>query len=209
MVNEVLYYKSRTDVCAYSGSLPTEVSSVFGEKAYSNAVACSHKGKYYISMYDIAEKDYVLFVCDTEKGLWHKEDNLQVKHFCPIDEEIYYLGKEPNVVKTIFGSGTKDTQPIKWMAETGILGTSSPDKKYISRITVRLMLDIGTRVVLSAQYDSSGEWERLCDITGHNLKTFSLPIRPKRCDHFRLRIEGEGNAKIFSISKTIEGGSEL
>ena len=209
MVNEVLYYKSRTGVCAYNGSLPTEVSSVFGEKAYSNAVACSHKGKYYISMYDIAEKDYVLFVCDTEKGLWHKEDNLQVKHFCPIDEEIYYISNEPNVIKTMFGSDTKDTQPIKWMAETGILGTSSPDKKYISRITVRLMLDIGARVVFSAQYDSSGEWERLCTITGHNLKTFSLPIRPKRCDHFRLRIEGEGNAKIFSLSKIIEDGSEL
>ena len=209
MVNEVLYYKSRTGVCAYSGSLPTEVSSVLGEKAYSDAVACSHKGKYYISMYDIAEKDYVLFVCDTEKGLWHKEDNLQVKQFCPIDEEIYYIGKEPNKIKSIFGDETKDTEPIKWMAETGILGTSSPDKKYISRLSIRLMMEIGASVVFSIQYDSSGEWERVCSITGHSLKTFALPIRPKRCDHFRLRLEGEGNVKIFSLSKIIEDGSEL
>ena len=208
MVNEVLYYKSRTGVCAYSGSLPTEISSVLGEKAYSNAVACSHKGKYYVSMYDIAEKDYVLFVCDTEKGLWHKEDNLQVKHFCPINEEVYYIDKEENVIKTLFGSGTKDTNNIKWLAETGILGTSSPDKKYISRLTIRLMMDIGARVVFSIQYDSTGEWENVCTLVGHNLKTFSLPIRPKRCDHFRLRIVGEGNVKIFSISKITEQGSD-
>ena len=209
MVNEVLYYKSRTGICAYSGSLPTEVSSVLGEKAYSNAVACSHKSKYYISMYDIAAKDYVLFVFDTEKGLWHKEDNLQVKHFCPINEEIYYIDTEENTIKTIFGSGTKDTKDIKWEAETGILGTSSPDKKYISRLTIRLMMDIGARVAFSIQYDSAGEWERVCTLVGHNLKTFTLPIRPKRCDHFKLRIEGEGNAKIFSISKITEQGSDI
>ena len=209
MVNEVLYYKSRTGVCSYNGSLPAEISSVLGEKAYSNAVACSHKGKYYISMYDTTEKDYALFVCDTEKGMWHKEDNLQVKHFCPIDEEVYYIDTEKNTIKTLFGSGTKDTNKIKWMAETGILGTSSPDKKYISRLTIRLMMNIESRVMFSIQYDSTGEWENVCTLVGHNLKTFSLPIRPKRCDHFRLRIEGEGEVKIFSISKIIEQGSDV
>lgn len=209
MVNEVLYYKSRTGICAYSGSLPVEVSSVLGEKAYSEAVACSHKGKYYISMKDVSTEKYVLFVYDTEKGLWHKEDNLQVKQFCPIDEDIYYIGQEQSVISTMFGSGTKDTTPIKWMAETGILGTSSPDKKYISRLSIRLMMEIGSRVVFSIQYDSTGEWENVCTLVGHNLKTFTLPIRPKRCDHFRLRINGEGNAKIFSISKITEQGSDV
>ena len=116
--------------------------------------------------------------------------------------------KDKNVIKTLFGSGTKDTNNIKWMAETGILGTSSPDKKYISRLTIRLMMDIGARVVFSIQYDSTGEWENVCTLVGHNLKTFSLPIRPKRCDHFRLRVEGEGNVKIFSISKITEQGSD-
>jgi hypothetical protein len=43
---------------------------------------------------------------------------------------------------------------------------------------------------------------------GTSLKTFSVPIKPKRCDHLRLRIDGEGNAKIFSITKTIEQGSD-
>lgn len=209
MVNEVLYYKSRTGICAYSGSLPAEISSVLGEKTYSNAVACSYKGKYYVSMKDNSSGKYEFFVCDTEKGLWHKEDDLQVKHFCPINDEIYYIDKEENVIKTLFGSGTKDTKPIKWMAETGVLGTSSPDKKYISRLTIRLMMDIGARVSFSIQYDSTGEWENVCNLTGHNLRTFTLPIRPKRCDHFRLRIEGEGKAKIFSISKITEGGSDL
>lgn len=209
MVNEVLYYKSRTGVCAYSGSLPSEVSSALGEKAYSNAIACYHKGKYYISMKDVSTGEYALFVCDTEKGLWHKEDNLQVRQFCAIDEEIYYTDTEKNVIKTMFGTGTKDTAPISWMAETGIIGCTTPDKRYISRISVKMAIDIGASVMLSIQYDSSGVWETISMIHGHNLRTFTLPIRPKRCDHFKLRFEGEGEAKIFSISKITEQGSDM
>lgn len=39
IVNEVLYYKSQHAVCAYDGSLPTEISTALGEVAYHGAVA--------------------------------------------------------------------------------------------------------------------------------------------------------------------------
>jgi hypothetical protein len=64
-------------------------------------------------------------------------------------------------------------------------------------------------VVLSIEYDSSGVWEAVSALTGHNLRTFTLPIRPKRCDHFKLRFEGEGDVKIFSIAKITEQGSDV
>ena len=44
---------------------------------------------------------------------------------------------------------------------------------------------------------------------GRSMRSFSVPIRPKRCDSLQLRIEGEGVAKIYAITKTIEQGSEL
>ena len=60
-----------------------------------------------------------------------------------------------------------------------------------------------------AQYDSCGEWELLSSMTGTNLRSFSVPVKPKRCDHFRFKIVGTGDAKIYSITKTIEQGSDL
>ena len=105
--------------------------------------------------------------------------------------------------------GVKDNTPIKWKAITGVIGTDSPDKKYISRIVVRLSLEVGTTVSLYAEYDSSGEWEHLFTKSGTKLGSFSIPIRPKRCDHMRIRIEGRGDAKIYSICKTIEQGSDV
>lgn len=208
IVNETLFYKSRNAVCAYDGSLPTELSPVFGDVLYSDAVACGHGNKYYISMKDTSN-EYHLFVYDTSKGLWHKEDNLAVKHFCSCHNELYYISQGSTDIKTMFGSGTVDADPVKWMAESGDIGMYTPDKKYVSRLNVRMSLNVGTKVYFYAQYDSSGNWELLCTLNGTSLRSFAVPLRPKRCDHFRLKIEGEGEAKIFSIVKTLEQGSDV
>jgi hypothetical protein len=109
----------------------------------------------------------------------------------------------------MFGSGDKDVSKVEWMAETGVIGTDDPDKKYISRLNIRMSLDIGTRVFVYIQYDSLEKWEYLFTMDGTTLRSFSIPIRPKRCDHMKLRIEGYGDAKIYSITKTIEQGSDV
>jgi hypothetical protein len=206
IVNETLLYKARSGVCAYDGSLPTEVSYAMGNEAYEEAVGGSHGNKYYISMKDNLGK-YHLFVYDIAKGMWHKEDDLQVDSFCSCRGELYAISK--GKIITMLGSGTKDTEPVNWVVETGEIGLFSPDMKYISRITIRMAMDIGAEVTVYAQYDFCDEWECQCVLTSNNLRSFSIPIRPKRCDHMKLRIEGVGETKIYSITKTIEQGSEL
>ena len=206
IVNSTLFYKARNAVCAYDGSLPTEVSYALGNEAYSDAVGGSHGNKYYISMKDnLAE--YHLFVYDTAKGMWHREDDLQVDSFCSCRGELYAISQ--GKIITMLGSGTTDTEPVEWMVETGEIGISSPDMKYVSRLTLRMAMDIGAEVGIYAQYDFSEEWECQCVLRSTNLRSFSIPIRPKRCDHLKLRIEGVGAVKIYSITKTIEQGSEL
>ena len=212
LVNETLFYKSRYSVCAYDGALPVEMSGALGNVQYSDAVAGSLGNKYYISMRD--SEDYHLFVYDTFKGMWHKEDNTQAAQFCNCRGNLYYIDHDTKQIKTIRkpsseSEGIEEPGLVKWSAETGIIGTDSPDKKYISRLVVRLLLEVGTRVTFFVEYDSSGSWEHLFSMDGTTLKTFSIPIRPKRCDHLRLRIDGEGEAKIFSICKTIEQGSDM
>ena len=206
IVNETLFYKSRNAVCAYDGSLPTEVSYALGNEAYSEAVGGSHGNKYYISMKDVSGF-YHLFAYDMAKGMWHKEDDLKADCFCSCRGELYAISNGDII--TMSGTGTPDTDPVEWMVETGEIGISSPDMKYISRITIRMSMDIGAEMRIYAQYDFSEEWEPVCTLVSTNLRSFSIPIRPKRCDSMKLRIEGVGAAKIYSIIKTIEQGSEL
>ena len=205
IVNETLFYKSRSGVCAYDGSLPSEVSYAMGNEAYSEAVGGSHGNKYYISMKDV-RGNYNLFIFDTAKGMWHKEDDIPVDYFCSCDSEMYAISN--GKIITMLGSGTPVADPVEWMVQTGEIGLSSPDMKYISRLNVRMLLDIGSEVRFYAQYDFSDAWEPLFTMQGTSLRSFSIPIRPKRCDHMKLRIEGVGEAKIYSIVKTIEQGSE-
>jgi hypothetical protein len=208
IVNEVLYYKARSGVCSYDGSLPMEMSSALGEISYHNAVAGTLGNKYYISMSDSSD-EWHLFVYDTLKSMWHREDDTQAVDFCNCRGDLYYIDYADKQIKTVRGTGVAETEPIKWEAVTGIIGTDSPDKKYISRMDVRMSLVVGSRVSFYAEYDSSGEWEHLFTMDGVKLRTFAVPIRPQRCDHLRLKIVGRGEAKIFSICKTIEQGSDV
>ena len=208
IVNETLFYKSRAGICAFDGSLPTDASYALGNEAYSDAVGGAHGNKYYVSMKDVKEI-WHLFVYDTAKGMWHKEDNLHASAFCSCRGELYCIDKDTQNIITMFGSGDEDTGEVNWMLETGELGISSPDMKYISRITIRMLMDIKAELDIYAQYDMSDEWIHLCNIRGTSLRSFSIPIRPRRCDHMKLKFEGTGMAKIYSWAKTIEQGSEL
>ena len=208
IVNEIIYYKARHAICAYDGSLPTEISQAMGEQRYSSAVAGAHGNKYYISMED-TDGNYHLFVYDTAKGMWHREDNLQAMAFCSCREELYCIDQDSKNIITMLGSGTADTEMVAWMAQTGIIGTDMPDMKYISRLTIRMSMEIGARVRFLVQYDSMGGWEQVGIMSSTSLRSMSVPIKPRRCDHFRLRIEGTGDARIYSITKTVEQGSDI
>lgn len=234
IVNEVLYYKSRNAVCMYDGSLPVEISSALGDETYSNAAAGAIRNKYYISMKD-SNGEYHLFVYDTKRGLWHKEDNTHAIDFCACRGELYYIDEQKRILLDENGKQVLDEngKPIEvidryiktvnpvpnfsyrfesgisWMAESGIIGTDMPDKKYISRLDVRMLSELGARVNFYIEYDSNGEWNHLFTVTTSRLQSFPVSIRPRRCDHMRIRIEGNGDAKIFSICKTIEQGSDI
>lgn len=208
IVNETLFYKARSGICAFDGSLPVEASYALGSEVYSNAVGGAINNKYYVSMQDVQEQ-WHLFVYDTAKRMWHKEDDLHAAAFCASKGELYCVDDDAKNIITLLGSGEKDTRPVQWMAETGNLGITTPDMKYLSRLTLRMALDKGSKLEIYAQYDLSDEWLHICTMFGTDLRSFTVPIRPRRTDHFKLRFVGEGEAKLYSITKTIEQGSDL
>jgi hypothetical protein len=128
---------------------------------------------------------------------------------CSYDGEIYAIEHGKNRIITLLGTGTKDEVSVPWSVETGIIGLDLPDMKYISKILIRMSLNAGTTVDVSILYDSVEDWEHLFHMTATSLRSFALPILPRRCDHFRLRIEGVGHGEIYSITKTIEQGSDV
>lgn len=206
LVNETLFYKSSKDFCYYDGSLPTSISSALGEMTYSDVICGSLGSKIYISA---RENGYlhVLLTYDIEKGIWHKEDNLQCKDICRVHNGLYYADINGNI-GSFKENGTVEND-FAWFAETGNIGYSLPNNKYVGRIMLRLSKTTNGTLAVKISYDNSDIWETVILLKkAMSVTSYSVPIIPHRCDHFRLRIEGVGEAKVFSLTKVIEQGSD-
>ena len=137
--------------------------------------------------------------------MWHKEDNTRFIDAVKLDTDIFYVDGNKNLM-SVSGNTEHD---FEWMVETGDIGMESPDHKFISRLNIRLSKLSTSTIQIFAMYDSDGNWESKGEISTTVKNSFIVPIIPKRCDHMRLRIAGKGDAKIYSISKISEQGSDL
>lgn len=230
IVGESLLYKTRNGVAIYDGSLPVEISNAFGGIRYSEtedgdnvftnpdkckkgATAGALGQKYFISMKSEVDKKWYVFSFDLATNMWMKEEEMKVEQWCRLDDTLYFFhrgnqGKRP-AIDTWKPSEGETVEPVEWMVESGRIGLNANGKKYISRYVIKMLLEVGATANVFIQYDSEDKWRHIQTLKGINVRTVSFPIRPRRCDHFRIKIEGKGDAKIFSITKVIEEGSDV
>lgn len=211
IAGETLFYLSRTGIVAYSGGMPASVHDAFGTDRYSEAVGGSDGVKYYVSMRDAAGA-YQLFVYDTGKGLWHREDEREIIGFA-WDDELYMLDAGGHV--WLWGSarsvpeGAQMETPLSSMAEFGDFVDADPNVKGTSKIQLRIWLDAGAEVKVLIQYDSDGVWREVKTLKTTKKRSFYLPVIPRRADHVRLRLEGVGQWRLYSLVREAYSGSEL
>ncbi len=201
-----VFYKSGFGICADDGGGPVEIGHCLGSVEYHNACGAVHDRKYYVCMRDSDEKSH-LFVYDMARKLWHREDSTYTDCLAAGGGGVF-LASGGDLWDLTGSTGTPEG-PVSWMVQTGDLGLEIPEQKYISRLTLRASLDPGATLEIYAQYDREPAWVKLGQVYGTSLRSFSLPVRPRRCDQLRLRLQGTGMCKIYSITKTLEKGSEL
>lgn len=211
VVNETLYYKSRSDVCAYQGGFPSGVSAAFGTEQYAEAAAGAVNSKYYISMKDSGDV-WHLFVYDIAKGIWLREDNLHVTQFARVDNELFALSE--NNLHTLLGSlpvvAGEAESDMTWEAVSGVQYYEYPENKRVSRYNIRMKMAQGASLAVYIQYDSNGTWVSAGSVTAAsaNIDSCLFPIRPHRCDHLQIKLVGSGDIRIYSIAKILEVGSD-
>lgn len=198
VIDETLFYKSACEVCAYQGGFPQGISAALGEPRYYQATGCGFGKKYYISMRD-AQMQWHLFVYDSEKGLWIREDGLRADFMAQMDDELYCISGSS--LYALQGTVGEKEKTVAWMAESGLLCCSEPDKKYISRLSLRAAMDSGSEMDVYIEYDSSGIWESAGRLRLASTGTVELPLHLRRCDHIRLKLSGRGDIKLLSLSR--------
>lgn len=200
VVDEVLYYCTGREVVAFDGSYPRTVSKALGALSEAEACAGSLGHKYYLYL-----RSRGLMVLDTSTGLWHREDDPVADYFAGDGMSLYFSAGAD--IWQPEGGGEED---FSWYAETGDIGLGEPGTKYISRLVLRFRLEVGAWVDVLVSYDSTGIWEHKGHLRGGCfLRSAALPIIPRRCDHMRIRIEGSGMVRIYSMGKQYEEGSDV
>lgn len=220
VVNGVLFYKARDCVCAYDGSgAPTDVSEKLNLDSLSRpgsttSIAAAYRDKYYLYLQMNTPPGSRLLVLDTRRGAWYRENlpagsiidftELNGSLLCAAGgiEEIAH----DNQVSELSGTEEGD---VAWSCETGLIGYSTVEQKYVSRFNIRMSLARDAYMDVLVQYDSDGVWHNQGRIQGVGTRTFMLPVRPRRCDHFRIRLEGSGDVRIYSFAKIFEAGSDV
>ena len=107
--------------------------------------------------------------------------------------------------------GGRDGQcegPVRWQADTGVMGYNTVEQKYVSRFLLRMRLGEGASVDAYIRYDSSGDWHHAGHGEGVGMGTFLLPVRPRRCDHFEVRLCGTGDVWLYSFARVFEKGGD-
>ncbi len=213
IAGEILFYLSNSGVMAYTGGIPQPMGAAFGTMRFKNAVGGSDGLKYYVSMEDAAGS-WGLYVYDTQIGIWHMEDESHVTNFARLGGSLYMLNDRGEI--WITGpvqdppEGTEAEGKVEWSAEFADFTEETPNKKGVSKLQLRLELAEGACMEVYLMFDSDGQWHRVNYIRGEGKKrSYYLPIVPKRCDHYRLKLMGTGECRICSIVREFYAGSEL
>lgn len=210
---EYLIYKSMADICAFDGSTPVAISGALGSEVYTEAVAGAAMNKYYISMYDSTGTPQLL-VYDLTHGIWMKEDELRIEEFDYTNAGQLYGQTGLDIYG--FGLALENLNMVpepaedyvSWYAETGRMGFEYPDHKYVQRLTIRAHIPYKSEIRVSISHDSE-KFEEVTVLRGKNkITSQTIDIIPERCDHYQLRLEGHGDVKIYSITRTLEVGDD-
>ena len=204
--NETLFYLSRVGPMAYSGGVPRPIGEQLGGRFYAG-VGGSSGLKYYLSMKDCDTHASRLYVYDALRQLWHIEDGTEAMAFAPgAAGSVEWLTAGGELWTTDTGAQGTAEETVSWYAEFADFTMRSPNKKGIGKLLLRLEPEAGSAVNLLIRYDSTGQWETVAALTGERKESRYLPVIPRRCDHFRLKLTGSGPCILHSLTaETYEG----
>jgi hypothetical protein len=217
IAGETLFYLSTAGFVAYSGGIPQPIGQAFGLDRQKNAVGGTDGLKYYVTFQDQGGTARFC-VYDARRGMWHIEDETAAIGFCRDKGDTYCLSTAGNLFRTgtILGSGGTAETDFSWLAEfadftdPGKGQDTGVNKKGVSKIQIRLELDTGASCAVYIRFDSTGDWIKCGETMNAGTKrSYYLPIVPRRGDHYRIKIEGTGGCRVYSLAREYYIGSEL
>ena len=212
VLNDVVLYKSTEGIMAYEGGTPYSISNKLNAD-FHNVVAGTEGRKYYASIENM-DGSHELLVLDVERAVWHKEDDVRFRSCCTHDGRLYFVSAvktdafDADKIYIINPETTTETKKQReWMAVFGDFDENVEGKKIFSKLSIRFIAQPGTVVTIYIRMDDGG-WERIKQFGFTKTGGETIPIVPRRCDRFAIKIVGKGDCEIKSLTRRYRRGSE-
>ena len=205
ILNETLFYKGRNGVYAYTGGTPEMISECFGARRFDEARGGTDGERYYISMRGDGG-EWGLYVFDTRRGVWLREDTTRALDFAFLDSGLYFLdGDTGRLVLT--GQEEDEAGAVPWSATLCQFDEVTHGRKGYSRLYLRCDLEAGAWLKIEISADG-GPFHQVFATHNEYARTAQIPILPTRCDSFRVRLSGRGGCVVQSLVREFSVGSE-
>lgn len=204
IVNEQLLYKGVGGVYSYTGGVPELISENFGNKRYSDAVACCDGETYYISMKQ--GDTYNIFAYDVAKNIWLREDDTQAVDMAFYNGKVYFLDAKGGLH---YIDKTADRNNIEWGATFCTMNETVNERKGYSKFHLRMDLSAGAWLAVDIKTDNDLQWRQIYTTHNEKAKTVSIPIMPTRCDSIDIRLRGKGKCTIKTFIREFTVGSDV
>ena len=219
VLGELLIYKSIKDFCVWDGSTPSRISENLGDNIFTNAVAGVALNKYYVSMKKGDEEWFLVY--DIQKGLWHREDYLNIEQFTYNNQGQLYGKNGLNIYG--FGLASEDFELTNTAEELHVYWSATLSKQYAQRSTqyntytsvenirpnkviIRADVPVNSELSVFVAYDDK-PFEMVKVIRGEEYAQ-KFNFTPVKCDHYQIRFEGRDDCKVYLIQTEFQQGGQ-
>ena len=205
VAGETLYYLRRAGIVAYGGGVPARAGDALCAERAAAGAAGSDGERYFVSLR--TGEGWGLYALDPRRGLWLREDATEAVAWawwdgvlCCLDRTgaLWQVGDAAHAALPA-PAGTPET--VRSVAEFNDFTDRTLDRKHPTRLRLRLELDAGAALRIALQYDGDGVWRDECVLAPGGKRTVAVPLLPRRCDHYRVRLAGEGGWKLWELAR--------
>jgi hypothetical protein len=223
IANGVLFYKAPGCFCAYDGSMPVNISKKIKNVTYKDIQAGATDERVYFACTEESGERYIL-VFDIEAGTWTKESCGEILSFVRDSKGLSFVEREDGhrwgvTLKSIDGNFDemsisdaelypKEENDVSWYFESGDIGLSDVNLKYIKKLLFRAKVYAGSFYKVYVSCDEGPFVQFGEKMLSPGIRTLAIPLSLERCEKFRYRVEGSGRVDFYSIDYEIKEGSD-
>jgi hypothetical protein len=188
IIDEVLYYKGRYGIYAYSGGVPRLISYELGNVEAVAKASAADGMNYYISLGD------GVYTYDKLHGVWH----------CPwqveADQMLSYKGGITLLSGGSLYSDSGKLQDARWKIELAPFDEGTLEEKIYR--TARLLIKMKNGSSLCVWASADGKKPKQVYSKGFvRDMTVEVPLPFLRCNTLTLIIEGRGEGTLYGITR--------